>query len=198
MIIQFDTNSASFQKVFIVSALVTSFACFTLAFSWTGPSGSPPNSNVSAPVNVGTASQVKNGALSVNGLSVYGSQYVQTSLGIGTVAPDGWTLYSVGNTYTSGQNRADGGFCIGGSCVTSFGATAQTYASGSCTAAASGGTCTAYASCPSGYVRSGCSVKGHWGLHSDSYPYSTGSCACQVLNVGGSSQSITCYSYCVK
>ena len=48
------------------------FSALTAA-AWTGPSSSPPNNNVSAPLNVGTLSQVKNGNIGVNGLAVYGN-----------------------------------------------------------------------------------------------------------------------------
>ena len=40
--------------------------------AWTGPSQAAPNGNVSAPINVGATSQIKNGILGVNGLAVYG------------------------------------------------------------------------------------------------------------------------------
>ncbi len=40
---------------------------------WTAAPANPPASNAAAPVNIGTASQVKNGALGVNGLSINSS-----------------------------------------------------------------------------------------------------------------------------
>jgi len=40
--------------------------------AWTGPTDTAPNSNVSAPLNVGSTSQTKNGVLGVNGLAVFG------------------------------------------------------------------------------------------------------------------------------
>lgn len=43
-----------------------------IAFAWTGPTGSPPSNNVSTPINVSAASQVKNGTIGVNGLAVFG------------------------------------------------------------------------------------------------------------------------------
>lgn len=42
-------------------------------FAWTGPTQSAPSGNVTAPINVGTSDQVKDGGLSVTGLSVYPS-----------------------------------------------------------------------------------------------------------------------------
>lgn len=38
----------------------------SVTFAWTSPNQAPPDGNVPAPINVGTAAQVKNGALSVN------------------------------------------------------------------------------------------------------------------------------------
>jgi hypothetical protein len=40
-----------------------------VAFAWTSPPASPPSNNVSAPLNVGTSAQTKNGDLVVNGFS---------------------------------------------------------------------------------------------------------------------------------
>lgn len=48
--------------------------------AWTGPTGTAPNSNVEAPVNVGATSQTKNGALGVNSLAVYGNMSVSGSI----------------------------------------------------------------------------------------------------------------------
>lgn len=42
-------------------------------FAWTGPSQSPPAGNTDAPIDVGTASQIKNGNIGVNGLAVFGN-----------------------------------------------------------------------------------------------------------------------------
>lgn len=45
----------------------------TIVFAWTDPTGTPPNNNVSAPINVGSTDQVKNAGLSVNALAVFGN-----------------------------------------------------------------------------------------------------------------------------
>jgi hypothetical protein len=47
-----------------------------LGATWTEPVGTPPNNNVDAPVNVGSALQVKDGPLSVDGLAVFGDMEV--------------------------------------------------------------------------------------------------------------------------
>ena len=97
-------------------ALIGSALSSMVALAWTGPTGTAPSNNVSAPINVGTTTQVKNGGLSVNALSVFGSGYVQTKLGIGTVSPV-VPLQVVGNAYltrlltgTSQSTNVDQGF----------------------------------------------------------------------------------------
>lgn len=53
----------------------------SVAAAWTGPAGSPPNNNVSAPLNVGTTAQDKNGNIGVNGLAVFGNSLLGGSVG---------------------------------------------------------------------------------------------------------------------
>jgi len=216
MILTLDTSTKTFQYTFALSLLVFSSILFAAAsYSWTGPTGTAPANNVSAPINVGTASQVKDGALSVDGLSVYGNQYVSGNLGVG-VSPgstwkvdarggtygvyaeatsgqairgyassgyagyfvgyggvyaqntsgyyaflgypgSSWSVYANGPTYTGSYSRADGGFCIGGSCRTSW---IPDVVTATCSTGGyySGDTyiyrgCTA--TCPSGYVVTG-------------------------------------------
>jgi hypothetical protein len=57
-----------------VIALVL-FSAFA-AFAWTGPTQAPPNGNASAPINVGSADQIKVGGISVGAISVYGGALV--------------------------------------------------------------------------------------------------------------------------
>lgn len=49
------------------------FTGLSVAIAWTGPASTPPNGNVSAPINTGTTDQVKNSGLSVNALAVFGN-----------------------------------------------------------------------------------------------------------------------------
>lgn len=65
---------------FVASIVLVAFT----VYAWTGPTSAPPDGNVSAPINVGTVNQVKNAGLSVNALTVFGNQYVQGSMSIGT------------------------------------------------------------------------------------------------------------------
>ena len=214
MILTLNTSTKTFQYTFALSLLVFAIVLFAAAsYSWTGPTGTAPNSNVDAPINVGTASQVKSGALSVNGLSVYGSQYISGTLGVGTGAGStwridargtygiygeatsgqairgyaypgyagyfigyggvyaqntagyyaflgypgsSWSVYANGPTYTASYSRADGGFCIGGSCISSFSGTLCGLYSHSSEVGGVYAYCQGYnpgSSCPSGYWR---------------------------------------------
>ncbi|MDZ4226934.1 MAG: hypothetical protein U1D26_00480, partial [Patescibacteria group bacterium] len=57
-----------------ITASVATILLFAFSVSaWTGPTASPPNGNVPAPVNVGTTDQVKNASLGLNGLAVFGN-----------------------------------------------------------------------------------------------------------------------------
>ena len=62
-----------FVSVGVLSGLACSVA---IAFAWTAPPSSAPGSNVSAPINVGSISQSKNGVLGVNGLGVFGNELI--------------------------------------------------------------------------------------------------------------------------
>jgi hypothetical protein len=72
-----------------------------IAAAWTGPTASPPGNNVSAPINVGTTNQVKNGNIGVNGLAVFGN----TLLG-GTAGSNAYLNFG-GTSGTSGYGIWD-------------------------------------------------------------------------------------------
>ncbi|MEN9413358.1 MAG: hypothetical protein RLZZ342_445 [Candidatus Parcubacteria bacterium] len=79
-------------------ALVILFALPATLSAWTDPSAAPPSSNASAPVNIGTSDQVKNGGLSLNSLAIFGNTLLSGTtnyLNFGTVA--GVTGYGVRN-----------------------------------------------------------------------------------------------------
>ncbi len=72
---------------FITGAVI--FATLGVVYAWTGPTQTPPNGNVSAPVNVGTTDQIKNAGLGVNSLAVYGNAILSGAsryLNFGTTA----------------------------------------------------------------------------------------------------------------
>ncbi len=80
-------SAFSHTTALIAGVVLTGFG--TAIFAWTGPAQSPPSGNVSAPINVGTSDQVKDGGLGVNSLAVYGSAILYGSsqyLNFGTVS----------------------------------------------------------------------------------------------------------------
>ncbi|MFH1129201.1 MAG: shufflon system plasmid conjugative transfer pilus tip adhesin PilV [Patescibacteria group bacterium] len=110
-----------------------------LIFAWTGPTTNPPDGNVAIPLNASSAEQTKSGALSIDGgLKVDGSVVIDGDRGwhrtygatgwYNETYAGGWYMldtnwvrsYNNKGVYTGGQMKADGGFCIGASCVTSW------------------------------------------------------------------------------
>ena len=85
MLSSFIFRKTIFTKGFILGLTLAIFA--TTAIAWTGPSGTPPNNNVAAPINVSTSNQIKDGSLGVGALAVYGNQYTQGNLGVGVPSP---------------------------------------------------------------------------------------------------------------
>jgi hypothetical protein len=72
------------RVLFVVSGIVIGLTFdAAMAIAWTGPTASPPNNNVSAPINVSGTSQVKNGDLGVNNFSAFGNELL-SGLGVGT------------------------------------------------------------------------------------------------------------------
>ena len=86
-------------------------------FAWTGPSTTPPNGNVSAPINVSSTSQSKNGAL---------------SLGTSNPPTTGYSLDVTGaGVFSAGV--ASNQFCLGTNCITSWPSSGTSLSSvGSC------------------------------------------------------------------
>jgi len=63
--------------------------------AWSGPTANPPSAGISAPINVSSVNQVKNGSLGVNTLSVFGDGLINRDM-----------------TATE--------FCLNNSCITSW------------------------------------------------------------------------------
>jgi hypothetical protein len=116
----------------IIASFSLIFFSVSVASAWTGPSASFPNGNVAAPLNVGTVSQIKNGTIGVNGISVFGNSLLYGSgsggnayLNFGTTAgSSGYGIYDNAGTL---QFKNSGGswqslqsiistLCGGGSC----------------------------------------------------------------------------------
>lgn len=74
-------------KVSVVAVALSLALALNYVYAWTGPSASPPGSNVSAPLNVSALTQLKNGPLGVNDFSSFGNAYIQGNLGIGMTSP---------------------------------------------------------------------------------------------------------------
>src|SRR3989338_845247 len=57
-------------KIILLATLLA--AGISYVYAWTGPTQTPPNGNVSAPINVGVIDQIKDAGLGVNMLAVFG------------------------------------------------------------------------------------------------------------------------------
>lgn len=81
-------STLSTKQLFVLAFVAFCALLFTsLVYAWTGPTAAPPSNNVDAPINVGTASQIKEGVIGVDGLAVFGTTYIQTKLGINDDTP---------------------------------------------------------------------------------------------------------------
>jgi len=98
------SQNLSVGKLFgILFILFIGLLAASLLQAWTGPTGSAPGSNVSAPINVSTTDQVKNAGLSVNALSVFGRQYLQSGLNIGVLTDNQITALDVNGSIKIGN-----------------------------------------------------------------------------------------------
>jgi len=59
--------------VFLAVLLLMMSVGVSAVFAWTGPTGTPPNNNVPAPLNVGSTDQIKSASLGLDGLAVFGN-----------------------------------------------------------------------------------------------------------------------------
>ncbi|MBL7045173.1 MAG: hypothetical protein ISR98_01055, partial [Parcubacteria group bacterium] len=86
-------------KILILGIVLTTALGVNYLFAaWTGPTQNPTGGNTSTPVHIGTTDQVKDGGLSVDALSVFGSQYVQGTIQVGnsSVTPQEGTIRFTG------------------------------------------------------------------------------------------------------
>ena len=87
------------KTLILTAVLVTALGVNYLFAAWTGPTQAPTGGNTNTPVHIGTTDQVKSGGLSVDALSVFGSQYVQGTIQIGnsSVTPQEGTIRFTGS-----------------------------------------------------------------------------------------------------
>lgn len=97
--------------------------------AWSAPGGAPSaGNNALAPINVGSDSQVKNGALAVDGLAVFGAANIQTEVqspsycdenGANCFSPSAVSGTSGTSTFTVTTHsiRSTPGHCTGGDAV---------------------------------------------------------------------------------
>lgn len=85
------------------------------ANAWTGPTGSPPNNNVPAPVNVGGTAQTKSGdllinaAFGTNALAVFGNSLLQASSYLNWGATAGTNGYGIRDNGGAMEFKNSGG-----------------------------------------------------------------------------------------
>jgi hypothetical protein len=77
-----NVPALSFRYLFALFMLLALGTLVAGALSaWTGPTAAPPDGNVSAPINVGTTDQIKDGGLGVDSLAVFGNTILSGSGG---------------------------------------------------------------------------------------------------------------------
>ena len=75
------------ETKFLSHLIVFLFLAGFVAYAWTEPASAPPGGNVDPPINTGSASQVKAGALGIGGvLQAFSNLIVNGKVGIGTAS----------------------------------------------------------------------------------------------------------------
>src|ERR1700722_5674236 len=75
-------------RLLLALTLLGSLFAFAFASAWTGPTAAAPGNNAAAPINVGSANQVKNANLGLNGLVVFGNTELYGSGSGGNAYPN--------------------------------------------------------------------------------------------------------------
>ena len=78
-------------------------------YAWTGPSGTAPNNNVSAPINVGSTDQIKSAAIGVDGLAVFGNSILQAASYLNWGATSGINGYGIRESGGALEFKNNGG-----------------------------------------------------------------------------------------
>ena len=119
----------------IIAVIIGSvFIANGIILAWTSPSASPPDGNVAAPLNVGSDSQYKSGALGIGGVfRGYSNAIFDGNLGIGTAdISNGLKLDVEGKVGATYYCDEDGNNCVesgdlGGECPNHFNDTGYNY-----------------------------------------------------------------------
>ncbi len=79
-------NTLNTIKILTLALVLTVGLQYAYA-AWVGPVSSPPNGNTSAPINIGSTSQTKSGAIWSSFFGTTGGGYFGGSVGVGTTNP---------------------------------------------------------------------------------------------------------------
>lgn len=69
--------SSALRYLSVIALAVALLFLAQIVSSWSGPTANPPENNVDAPLNVGPVDQIKDAALGVNALAVFGNALLQ-------------------------------------------------------------------------------------------------------------------------
>jgi hypothetical protein len=89
------------KSIFVVCAFIIFLSPLVVFAQWSGPTQAPTGGNTAAPINVGSVTQSKLGALTLGSLGVTGGATVNGNVGIGTASP-GYKLHVIGDIYANG------------------------------------------------------------------------------------------------
>lgn len=185
---------------FVLAAAL--FTTTSILVAWTGPAQTPPDGNISPPINVGSNDQVKNAGLSVNALAVFGNMIMNGAsryLNFGTTV--GSNGYGIRDNAGTMQFRNSGG--TWNNFLPSTGVTGITFADGTTqTTAASGGgtlTCTTRtASIPNSWTPATVNCAAGEIMTGGGYVATSQGASCQYNNPQGNGwRAGSCVSYII-
>jgi hypothetical protein len=115
-------------RIIILSLILSTAIGYSLA-DWAPPTSAPPFNNTPPPINVGPASQTRDGNLFLN-QRIFANKGIFSGVTIGGTSDPVEKLDVIGNVMVTGNMRATGkitagtgagqGFCLGPSCITSW------------------------------------------------------------------------------
>jgi len=117
------------QTIITIIICAVIIAGVNILYAWTGPTGTPPNNNVTAPINIGSTAQQKTGSLRVGGLTSDYDTYlanISGGVGIGT-ATNGWKLRVGGNTQLTNWLDVGGNITANAGSISAIGLTGTSW-----------------------------------------------------------------------